>query len=448
MSCHECGKRLRPHARFCPNCGVAVQVPADEPQQIAPVEPDWSDIEQAYREHYAKYTTDQRLLEAWVKDATDTDQARWQHDAASATRPITPAHTPPVQPGATQQQPAPAPAQRPTHTRRRVSWYAAIAVAALLAAVRVGLPEENSTGPTSSSTARPTRTAITVAQDVDAEQEPTPTDRAPVAQVTEPTATPSPEPTPEPTVYVEPTPEPTLAPLPPPEPDGVVVSQLLNVREGPGKAFALLTNPVDGAHIQLRAGDLLTIIGYVPSLHWFQIRLPGGGEGWVSGGEKFTQVNLPLESIPEGHFRPLTGIIQSNGIGNGPGILKLINEREIDDVVVMTQNNQVIVAAYVRGGESYTVAGVVDGSYSVFTSTGELWNGEGFTQDATYSRSKEDLPFTTVGNIITRWSLTLSTQAGGDTSDDALDAVRSTDFPRITPDRENDGPNLPMTDEY
>ncbi len=445
MFCQNCGKRLGPRARFCPSCGVEVWFPTDEPQQVAPVEPDWSDLEQAYRDHYAKYTTDQRLIDAWAKDATD--QALGQYYAAPATRPMTPAITPPVQPSAPQQQPSPPPAPSPANTRRRVSWFAAIAVMALLAAARVGLQEGNTTSPTTSSTARPTRTAIAVAPDGDEEQEPTPTDGAPVAQVAKATATPSPEPTPEPTVDIEPTPEPTLPP-PPPEPDGVVVSQLLNVREGPGKVFPLLTRPDNGPPIQLQAGDPLTIIGYVPSLHWFQIRLPGGREGWVSGGEKFTQVNLPLENIPEGYFRPITGIIQSNGIADGPGILEIINERDIDEVVVMTHNNKVIVAAYVRGGESYTVAGIMDGIYSVFISTGDLWNGEVFTRDATYSRYKEDFPFTTVGDVLPGWTVTASRELIDNPSDDAADAVPSTDFPSITPDKETDGLDLPKTTEY
>ncbi len=446
MSCHNCGKRLRPRARFCPSCGVEVRFPVEKPQQVEPVEPDWTELEQAYRDHYAKYTTDRRLLEAWVKDATD--QAREQHYAVSATRPITPVVTPPVEPNATPQQPSYAPAPSPTKTRRRFIWFAAIAVMALFAAAGVGLQEGNTTSPTTSSTARPTRIAIAVAPDSDKAQEPTPTDGAPVAQVAAPTATPSPEPTPEPTVDIEPTPEPTLPPPPPPEPDGVVVSQLLNVREGPGKNFPLLTNPADGTPTQLRAGDPLTIIGYVPSLHWFQIRLPGGREGWVSGGEKFTHVNLPLENIPEGYFRPITGLIQSNRIADGQGILRLINERDSDALIVMTQNDQVIVAAYVRGGETYTVTGIVDGIYSVFTSTGDLWNGEAFTQDASYKRYNEDLPFTTVGNTITRWTLTASIQSADDTSDDAADEVPSTDFPPITPDKETDAPDLPKANEY
>jgi len=89
----------------------------------------------------------------------------------------------------------------------------------------------------------------------------------------EPTATPTD--TPAPTDTPTEVPEPTDAPSETPEPRAVVlVDSQMNVRGGPGTAYAVLG--------QVQAGDELDILARSQDSKWWQVTLPDGSEGWLA----------------------------------------------------------------------------------------------------------------------------------------------------------------------
>ena len=87
-----------------------------------------------------------------------------------------------------------------------------------------------------------------------------------------PTSSPTPNPTPDPT----PTPNPTLPPTDTPEPEPVAVSSTtINVRSGPGTAYPVVSS--------LESGSNALVLAQNQDGSWWQIQLPGGKTGWVSG---------------------------------------------------------------------------------------------------------------------------------------------------------------------
>jgi dipeptidyl aminopeptidase/acylaminoacyl peptidase len=62
-----------------------------------------------------------------------------------------------------------------------------------------------------------------------------------------------------------------------------VVAAALNVRSGPGVIY-------DAIDVLLQ-GEQVAIIGHDPASGWWQVQLPGGASGWVSGGPVYVSVN-------------------------------------------------------------------------------------------------------------------------------------------------------------
>lgn len=70
-----------------------------------------------------------------------------------------------------------------------------------------------------------------------------------------------------------------------------VVAPALNVRSGPGVAF----EPLD----VLLQGDQVTVVSYNAAADWWQVQLPNGTTGWVSGGAEYVSVSDSLMAQPE-----------------------------------------------------------------------------------------------------------------------------------------------------
>jgi dipeptidyl aminopeptidase/acylaminoacyl peptidase len=74
-----------------------------------------------------------------------------------------------------------------------------------------------------------------------------------------------------------------------------VVAQALNVRQGPGLNYP--------AFDIVQQGDQLPVSGYDPIRDWWQVRLPDGNSGWVSGGASYisvvgnTMAQTPVASV-------------------------------------------------------------------------------------------------------------------------------------------------------
>jgi hypothetical protein len=99
-----------------------------------------------------------------------------------------------------------------------------------------------------------------------------------------PTDTPTPEPTATPTATPEPTATPTETPLAQPQ---AVTSSAINVRSGPGTAFAVVG--------QLQPNRPVDILGSNADRTWWQVLLPNGNEGWVAA--SVVDVTGPVDGV-------------------------------------------------------------------------------------------------------------------------------------------------------
>lgn len=102
---------------------------------------------------------------------------------------------------------------------------------------------------------------------------------APVFSLVMATATPTPSPTPEPT--------PTPAATPTPDFAYVVTNQTVNLRSGPGTAFARVG--------QAEAGQRYRILGKNEDGSWWQIQLADGKEAWIVG--DLVQALGPIDQV-------------------------------------------------------------------------------------------------------------------------------------------------------
>ncbi len=157
---------------------------------------------------------------------------------------------------------------------------------------------------------------------------------------TRPTATPIPFPSPTPTRTPRPAPA-AAAPAaavtatPAPEAQVEVVSVGLNIRQGPGLNYPVISTA--------SMGDRFPISGADPSRSWFQVQLAGGRVGWISGKPDYTELigspdNIPVLPAPAGTGPVSAAPVQESGTAGG-------------DRLVLTTGS---------GGELYVVN--VDGS--------------------------------------------------------------------------------------
>lgn len=181
-----------------------------------------------------------------------------------------------------------------------------------------------------------------------------------------PTATPSATRTPRPTLTPRPTrtprptatPEPTATPLP----QVAVRNPELNVREGPSRLYPTITTVAAGKPFEV------TGKGYT-SERWIQVQLPDR-TGWVFG--DFTDLAPEVyDALPPRGWYPPTGILQRPDDRRGEGVFTIENEGGRDTVIVLAESSSPHVAVYVRAGDQFTVEGIPDGMYQVFSSTGQ-----------------------------------------------------------------------------
>jgi Tol biopolymer transport system component len=74
-------------------------------------------------------------------------------------------------------------------------------------------------------------------------------------------------------------------------PQLTVVAQALNVRSGPGVSY-----PAVGLLVR---GDQVPVVGQHAANGWWQVELPDGGRGWVSGGAAYVSVSGDTAGVPE-----------------------------------------------------------------------------------------------------------------------------------------------------
>ena len=142
-------------------------------------------------------------------------------------------------------------------------------------------------------------------------------------------------------------------------------------------------------------------------------------------------------TIPVGYFRPLTGMIHNYTGPQGHGELRLQNSNTDDRLVVVTRNTEPVMSAYLRAGESFTIDGIADGTYRLYYSQGEDWDGSAFTRNVKTSRSSGALLFTTTDRTYSTWNIDIFVPSGGNTD---VEAIPADAFPVLPPDQDRDTP--------
>jgi len=245
------------------------------------------------------------------------------------------------------------------------------------------------------------------------------------AQVPTATLTPTPTLTPLPTQTSTPTPTETSAPTLTPTPDAIVVTGILNVREGPGTNYPQLG--------KFSKNEELDIIGQFENCSWLKIASRKQSLiGWILGSKQNIKYQTTCQGIPLGTFRPNTGVIKPNKNGGGYGTLTVDNGTTADGVVIMTLNDSPIMAAYIRAGETFTIKGIRDQTYNLYFSKGSDWNGKEFLSFPSHQRFDDPMEFKTVytQTMVTYsiWKVTLQAVAGGNAS---VNDVAESEFPDL-----------------
>ncbi|MFJ9419183.1 hypothetical protein ACIRPT_34260 [Streptomyces sp. NPDC101227] len=119
------------------------------------------------------------------------------------------------------------------------------------------------------------------------------------------------------------------------------------------------------------------------------------------------------------HRRLGNGAFVRDGSRGGLGRLTINNGTGTDAVVTLTRGERTAFSVYVRGGDNATVQSVNSGSYTVYFTTGEDWDGgkRSFTRECSFQKFDDTADFRTVrvagGTQYTVLSFTLNKVIGG-----------------------------------
>ncbi|MEU9115701.1 hypothetical protein AB0D04_28940 [Streptomyces sp. NPDC048483] len=132
-------------------------------------------------------------------------------------------------------------------------------------------------------------------------------------------------------------------------------------------------------------------------------------------------LRLPRTEEAE-HRRLGNGAFVRDGSRGGLGRLTVSNGTGTDAVVTLTRGSRTAFSVYVRGGADTTVRSVNSGSYTVYFTTGEDWDGgkRSFTRECSFQKFDDTADFRTVqvagGTQYTVLRLTLNKVFGGNAS--------------------------------
>jgi uncharacterized protein YraI len=202
----------------------------------------------------------------------------------------------------------------------------------------------------------------------------------------------------------------------------------LNLRAGPGTEYHTQGKLTRGARVQ--------VVGEVGGCAWLQVVTPAGQQGWIAGNQRYIALDTACSAVPDGHYRPLTGIIRSHVKKPGLGKLQIQN-KSVDGVAILTDlKDAPVMAAYVRGadednkqkGEAVTLTGIPDGVYRLYFAHGKQWNGneKKFEESVERQRFEDIFKFETKGGMYTVWEVTLFPVTGGNATSEQ---VGESDFP-------------------
>ncbi|MGA5302275.1 hypothetical protein ACPCHT_20270 [Nucisporomicrobium flavum] len=134
-----------------------------------------------------------------------------------------------------------------------------------------------------------------------------------------------------------------------------------------------------------------------------------------------------LPAAPKEQNRRLkTGTFIKRTSTGGLGHLKIKNgadDTTISLVPAKGKKPKPIFTVYVRGGGSFTAKGIRDGTYRIYSASGEDWDkaGKGFTRDCAFSKFDDTFKFTTTSYSSSIWTITLTPIIGGNASTSDVD---------------------------
>ncbi len=193
----------------------------------------------------------------------------------------------------------------------------------------------------------------------------------------------------------------------------------VSLLEGPGTEYAEIRT-LDTEHA-------VQVIGQYSTCAWLEVVTSDKEIGWIEGNTDLTRLQNRCDAIRGGTFRPYTGIIK-NSQGDGLGELSISNGTVADTVAILAiSQRETVMSAYIRAGDSFALKGIPDGTYYLYFSLGELWDGEEFTQNRRNKRFEDKFSFSTDEKYVI-WSVTLHPVVGGtaETEEVAVD-----DFPDV-----------------
>jgi hypothetical protein len=212
---------------------------------------------------------------------------------------------------------------------------------------------------------------------------------------------------------------------PQPESIAIVEATALNVREGPGTSFPIITS--------VQQGEKLEVLGQFGVCDWLRVNTRTGEMGWVKSGSGYAFFDGNCQSIASGPFRPLNGTLVYDRRANfGPGTLTVENFTTDDGLVVITNTiNEPLVGFYIRSMDNCTVTGFNDGEFLLYFSYGQAWDGNSnkFMVVNAIKKMDQTLDFYSDESGYTTWTLSLSS-LGGEGSASASD-IPASSFPGL-----------------
>ncbi|WBB80314.1 proline-rich domain-containing protein [Micromonospora sp. WMMD882] len=139
----------------------------------------------------------------------------------------------------------------------------------------------------------------------------------------------------------------------------------------------------------------------------------------------------PSRAYRVGAFVPKTTKDGNRRLGNGAyvkrtrgglGQLKIENGGA-DTVISIVRGKTAVTRVYVRGKSDFTVYGIKDGSYQIFTTSGKDWDArnKAFSRDCDFEKFDESLKFTTTSRTYSGWTISLTPVVGGNASTSSVD---------------------------
>ena len=133
-----------------------------------------------------------------------------------------------------------------------------------------------------------------------------------------------------------------------------------------------------------------------------------------------------LPAAPKEQKRRLKTGTFLNRPDGGSGHFKIKNgadDTTVSLVPTKGKKPKPVLTVYVRGGGTFTAKGVRDGTYRVYTASGEDWDKakKGFTRDCSFSKFDDTFKFTTTSFSASIWTITLTPVVGGNASTSDVD---------------------------